>query len=422
MKEMKKKQLIISIMVLIITMGCGKNELIYSGNVTEVIVVPTSTEEVVNSPTPENIPTLTPEPQKLKVFFADYVLSETDELISESVIHLFNQKYSNEVEVIYGTYADYEQILIDLQNGESEYDLIQFSPEYLYLKEDYLLDIDYDFSSKHFVPLSIESLKKEENVIGIPLYLEIPLLYCREDILEENNLEVPKSFTDVVELMDKSSLINYLGELVSYGYVSDGQVFSFEEFLMLANGEIFYLSGEINFDTVEIRTILEFFFDRFNTVESISDKDLLFSSKSLLETGKVVCLWGNSDSLPASENEIWENIIVARMFSADGRDIPLSLKTGWLGIPESSDNYEDALNLMTYFSKDIFLDSYNQQLGTMSPIREDFEESNNAYYYFHRKFPGYQKLEEIFYWEVNKYIRGVQDIETTIDNIELGNK
>src|SRR5690625_2825188 len=78
---------------------------------------------------------------------------------------------------------------------------------------------DPEWDLEDFTDSSINSLKDEEVIFGIPLVTEREILYYRKDIFEENNIEVPQTLEELEEIAQQLND----PENDFYGIVSRGE-------------------------------------------------------------------------------------------------------------------------------------------------------------------------------------------------------
>ncbi|MCU9613284.1 sugar ABC transporter substrate-binding protein [Caldibacillus lycopersici] len=122
----------------------------------------------------------------------------------------------------------------------------------------YTDDADWEYGD--FTDPSVNSLKADDVLFGIPIVTEREILYYRKDIFEENNIEVPKT---VEELMNVAKLLNDPANDF-YGFVARGQsaaaVTQFSSFLYGFGGD-FFVDGKATLDTPEAIEAFQFYGD-----------------------------------------------------------------------------------------------------------------------------------------------------------------
>ncbi|PLS18778.1 ABC transporter substrate-binding protein [Bacillus sp. M6-12] len=120
----------------------------------------------------------------------------------------------------------------------------------------YTSDAEWDI--KDFSPSSIDSLKADEKMFGIPLVTEREILYYRKDIFEKNNLTPPKTLEEVKAVAEK--LNDPKNDF--YGIVSRGQrspsVTQFSSYLYGFGGD-FFVDGKAALDTPEAIEAFKFY-------------------------------------------------------------------------------------------------------------------------------------------------------------------
>jgi ABC-type glycerol-3-phosphate transport system substrate-binding protein len=299
----------------------------------------------------------------------------------------------------------------------------------------YPIESDNWIVDNQFLGAALEIVSLEEVLYGVPIYADSSSLYCRSDLLKESGIDRnPETFEDLIEIIKETTVVNYLGDLEKYGFISDGSLFSFEEFLSYvwaADISLFDDIGKLEINNQGIKQILEFFYERFHASELISEIDLIpAQDQNILDSGKVVCYWGFLNNLPDLGEDIWKDITISSGVSNSINEARAMLKTGWLGVPGSSENYDAALDFIKYFASPDNLYEYNLQLGMIPPTSGAW--SGIYLEGFYQELTGimadegvgigvivyHDRLQEIFYYEVDRYIHDMQDLDTTIDNIQ----
>lgn len=117
---------------------------------------------------------------------------------------------------------------------------------------------DPEWDLEDFTDSSINSLKDEEVIFGIPLVTEREILYYRKDIFEENNIEVPQTLEELEEIAQQLND----PENDFYGIVSRGEraaaVTQFSSYLYGFGGD-FFVDDKATIDTPEAIRAFEFY-------------------------------------------------------------------------------------------------------------------------------------------------------------------
>ncbi len=119
---------------------------------------------------------------------------------------------------------------------------------------------DAEWDLEDFTDSSVNSLKDEEVIFGIPLVTEREILYYRKDIFEEHNIEPPKTLEELEEIAKQ---LNDPGNDF-YGIVSRGEraaaVTQFSGYLYGFGGD-FFVDGKATLDTPESIEAFKFYGD-----------------------------------------------------------------------------------------------------------------------------------------------------------------
>jgi len=432
---MKKFYAIFLLLLLVGLSACAADQVNNDGTVE---IIPTNTKVVEDLATQTPTPTDIKENVTISVLMIDYISGETDVWLEEELIPGFSERFPYiDVVVTYSSYDDYQNEIDKLKNNESQFDIIQFKPGDDNDVGDYMYPIDSDnwIVDNQFLGAALEIVSLEEVLYGVPIYADIASLYCRNDLLRDSGFESnPETFEDLFEIIKETTVVNYLGDLEQYGFISEGSLFSFEEFLSYvwaADISLFGDIGKLEIENQDIKQILEFFYERYHASELISEMELIpAKGQNILDSGKVVCYWGFLNNLPDVDEDIWEDITVSSGVSYSNNEARALLKTGWLGVPGTSENHEAAFEFIKYFAADDNLYEYNLHLGTIPPTVGSWWGIYSEGFYQDLTdimvdesvgsiaITDYENLKNIFYLEVDKYIHGIQNLDTTIDNIQ----
>ncbi len=78
-------------------------------------------------------------------------------------------------------------------------------------------------SMDDFVPSYLDGMKYEGKIYGLPFQGIVQILYYRKDLIDEHNLKVPKTMTELMEVAKALTLdLNGDGEIDLYGYTDRG--------------------------------------------------------------------------------------------------------------------------------------------------------------------------------------------------------
>lgn len=152
-----------------------------------------------------------------------------------------------------------QKLTVELTSGSTTIDTFMFRPLQegkLFAKNGWLNDVttyaqkDTAWELKDFNKAAIGSVTMDQKIYGVPLITEREILYYRKDILEKNNIPVPKTMDELVAAAKKVNDPNNS----LYGFVARGQrspaVTQFSSFLYSFGGD-FVKDGKATVNTPE---------------------------------------------------------------------------------------------------------------------------------------------------------------------------
>ena len=152
-----------------------------------------------------------------------------------------------------------QKLTVELTSGSTTIDAFMFRPLQegkLFAKNGWLNDVtsyaqkDTAWDLKDFNKAAIGSVTMDQKIYGVPLITEREILYYRKDILEKNNIPVPKTMDELVAAAKK---VNDPSKDL-YGFVARGQrspaVTQFSSFLYSFGGD-FVKDGKAAVNTPE---------------------------------------------------------------------------------------------------------------------------------------------------------------------------
>jgi multiple sugar transport system substrate-binding protein len=153
-----------------------------------------------------------------------------------------------------------QKLTVELTSGSQSLDVFMIRPlqdSKLYMKNGWVADLtgktnDAEWDYKDFSEGSVSSLMQDGKLYGVPLITEREILYYRKDILEKNNIQVPKTLDELKAAAQK--LNDPKNEF--YGFVARGQrspaVTQFSSFLYSSGGDFLNMKdGKATIDTPE---------------------------------------------------------------------------------------------------------------------------------------------------------------------------
>ncbi len=399
-------------------------------------------------PTATAAPTEPPkaEPVTLRVMVVDYIPDKTDTWLEQEVVPAFQKEYPNvNVEFTYVNWGTLDETVqgyfaagegADILNLGSEYIAIygdQLAPLNKYLGEEAWPDI------KQFVPATLDTVTWKGELRGLP-WLTAPRAYmCRVDLLQEVGIDKPPTtFAEAIEEAEKATIIED-GALKRAGIVTTGRLDDWQEYIALIwslGGELYKDNGEPTFDSQEARDALQFMYDRRRAVypdETIAD--LPPASGSRLADGTAVCIWGNLWGAPPVDDPIWEKIEFSPGLTYPEKypdSMPVvQVFNDWLAVPAYSKNVELAAEFLKFLGSAENLNRYNKDFGSFPPrqdawtgyvqetrpmqIMSDLMNQYGKGFADVRESP---KFREILQREMSAYFTDLQDLDTTLENIQ----
>jgi ABC-type glycerol-3-phosphate transport system substrate-binding protein len=301
---------------------------------------------------------------------------------------------------------------------------------------DWLMSLD-DYAQLHgidassFVPASIQASTFEGSLVALPWTAHTGLLYFRQDLLKEHGRQPPGSWPD----LQHDALQIMAGEDLGHGYVWQGAAYgsltaNTLEIASAYGAEVVDKHGNAVSDSTEMRAALELMASLVSSgaspedVYTFSERD----SSEAFKSGDAVMMRGWTSA--------WTDLT--------GADSPVAGRVGVAPLP-SSVLYGQGIALSAFsmhpsqaFRLMNFLSAHDRQVQrardagqapTLNSAYEDAELLSDQpvleSLYLALSDAGlpprteyYDELSEVIYSEVNKLLKGQQDVETTAANIQ----
>lgn len=381
----------------------------------------------------------------LRVMVVDYVQDQTDVWLEEDVAPAFEAEHPGvNVEYIYVNWGTLDETVQGYFAAGEGADIINLGSEYVAAYGDRLAPLN-DYLGEdawpainEFVPATLDTVTWDGQLRGLP-WLTAPRAYmCRTDLLEEAGIDgPPTTFEEAVAQAEASTVIED-GAVQRAGIVTTGRLDDWQEYINLIwslGGDIYKENGEPAFDSQEARDALEFMYERRRAVypdETVAD--LPEASGSRLADGTTVCLWGNLWGAPPVDDPLWEDIeLVPGLTSeayADSEPV-VQVFNDWLAVPQYSQNVELAAEFLKFLGSAENLNRYNEDFGSFPPRQDAWTgyveetavmQTMGAYMEEHgRGFADVRetaRFREILQREMPAYFTDVQDLDTTLENIQ----
>ena len=307
-----------------------------------------------------------------KIYYADNISNAHRYLIDK-----FNNEYKNEIEIIsvdlpfskFTTNERKELLARSLRNNSEKLDL--FAVDYIWVPRfaKWVEPFDQHLSSSlknSIQKKAIESCIYEDKLVAIPLYIDVGLMYYRDDILKKHKnyslikqkLENSMTWFDFIELCNELETKNDQ----FYMFAADnfeGLVCSFIE-LLLNQKEDFFNTDSIQFNTKEGRKALKLLVDLVNkykiTPDVVTSFDEFQCFKYALEHDvPFIRGWPGQlkhyiDLIEDTTKFKYFSIASLPHFSGFGNG---SVLGGWnLMIPSSSDKKKESIKFIQFLLKE----------------------------------------------------------------------
>lgn len=400
--------------------------------------------EPTEAPEPTEEPAA--EPVTLRVMVVDYIPDKTDTWLEQEVVPAFQEQYPNvNVEFTYVNWGTLDETVQGYFAAGDGADIINLGSEYIAIYGDQLAPLNQYLGEqawpdiKQFVPATLDTVTWKGELRGLP-WLTAPRAYmCRTDLLEETGFDAPPStFAEAIEQAEKGTIIEE-GALQRAGIVTTGRLDDWQEYIALIwslGGELYKDNGEPTFDSQEARDALEFMYQRRRAVypdETVAD--LPPATGSRLADGTAVCIWGNLWGAPPVDDPIWEQIAFSPGLTypekyPDSQPV-VQVFNDWLAVPAYSKNVELAAEFLKFLGSAENLNRYNKDFGSFPPRQDAWtgyvEEARPMQIMgelmseYGKGFADVRespKFREILQREMSAYFTDLQDLDTTLENIQ----
>jgi multiple sugar transport system substrate-binding protein len=419
-----------------------------TGNATSApapTAVPANTEAPAATEAPAPTEAAMGETVDLKVMVVDYIPDTTDKWLEDTVVPAFQEMYPNvNVEFIYVNWGTLDETVAGYFAAGEGADIINLGSEYVAQYGDQLAPLNQYLGEaawpdiKQFVPGTLDTVTWKDELRGLP-WLTAPRAYmCRMDLLKTAGItEIPTTYDAWLQEAASASIVEG-GAVKQAGLVTTGRLDDWQEYLSLiwGLGETLYNSdGSPRFDTPEAKAALQFMYDRRRAVypdETVAD--LPEAQGSRLVDGSAACLWANMWGAPPADDPIWENISLTA--GPTNPDFPNSKPVSqvfndWLAVPAYSKNVEMAAEFLKFLGSADNLYEYNSGFGSFPPrqdawkgyvtdtaLMKNLGDIMSQYGVGFADIRQTAQFREILQREMPAYFTDLQDLETTLTNIQ----
>lgn len=373
----------------------------------------------------------------LRIALVDYT-DDHKVWLEEEIIPAFQETHPDvAVEPIYlnwgtlnETYAGY------FATGDGP-DILNLGSEFISEYGDRLLPLNEYFADwpdlEQYLEAPLEATTWDGELRGLP-WLVMPRLYmCRSDFLDEGGIaSVPQTFDEAVAQAESTTVLD--GSTLTRAGVwtigTDLQDWQeYIQFIWASGGELYKEDGSPNFDSPEAKTALQFMYDRRRAVLPAETIAALGEAQgSRLATDEVACLWGNAWGAPPLDDPTWDNIVMGPSAHPEGGEPIVQVFTDWLGIPQYTQQPDLAVDFLKLLGSQENQARYNEIFGSFSPRKDAvienpvMQQQAELMAEHGRAFADIRaaaRFSEILQAELPLYFQDAQDIEMTLDNIQV---
>ncbi len=381
----------------------------------------------------------------LKVMVVDYVKDTTDKWLENEIKPAFEKDHPCvTVEYVYVNWGTLDETIQGYFTAGEGADILNLGSEYVAAYGDQLAPMNQYLGEaawpeiKEYLPGTLDTVTWKDELRGLP-WLTAPRAYmCRMDLLQEAGIDkIPTTYAEAIEAAQKATKIE-TNSVMQAGLVTTGRLDDWQEYLQLIWGlgaGLYTDNGTPTFDSPEAKAALQFMYDRRRGVypdETVAD--LPEATGSRLLDGTAACLWANMWGAPPADDPIWEKIeLVASPTNPDFADSkPVSqVFNDWLAVPAYSKNQELAAEFLKFLGSADNQFAYNKGFGSFPPRQDAWKEyvtdtalMKNLGQLMADHGMGFAdiretaKFREILIKELGAFFTDVQDIDTTLQNIQ----
>jgi multiple sugar transport system substrate-binding protein len=274
------------------------------------------------------------------------------------------------------------------QLGSSAGGIDVFTEDVIWIAEfasaGFAMNLDQEFSEGEraaFFPGLVEACTYDGSLSAVPFYLDAGQLYYRKDLLEQAKLDVPTSWDDLTsaaqDLAPSSAPLGFLWQ----GKQAEVLVCNLVEFIGSAGGAILGPDGRtVMIAEPEAEQAVQYMYDTINSL-GITPKDVLAwdeePSRQPFTGGNAAFLrqwsyvWGVSQD--PKQSEVVDKVGVAPLPHFDGGSSAACLGGYQLGVAESSQNKDGALDFVRWMTSEDTQLTYAQQFGSAPALQAAYD-------------------------------------------------
>lgn len=246
------------------------------------------------------------------------------------------------------------------------------------------MNLDQEFSAQDraaFFPGLVEACTYDGHFSAVPFYLDAGQLYYRSDLLNEAGLDVPTTWEDLTaaaqQIMGQGTPLGFLWQ----GKQAEVLVCNLVEFVESAGGSILGPDGRtVMIAEPEAVEAVQYMYDTMNSL-GITPSDVLSwdeePSRQPFTGGDAAFLrqwsyvWGVSQD--PKQSAVVDRVGVAPLPHFDGGSSAACLGGYQLGIAESSQNKDGALDFVRWMTSEQAQLQYAQQFGSAPALQAAYD-------------------------------------------------
>ncbi|TDF97265.1 sugar ABC transporter substrate-binding protein [Paenibacillus piri] len=246
-----------------------------------------------------------------------------------------------------------QKITVEFTSGSSSIDAFMIRPlqeAKMFVQNGWISELtktnDTNWDYNDFTKASTSSLIQNNKLYGIPTVTEREILYYRKDILEKNNISVPKTLDELKQAAEK--LNNPKNDF--YGFVSRGQrspaVTQFSSFLYGMGGD-FMADGKATIDTPEAIKAFKYYGDMLKNYGPQGVLNMSWPQASGIFSQGKVAFYSDADSIypnliDPKKSTVADKVGFALFPSGDKGQSPYNVTSWGLAINAKSKQQEAA--------------------------------------------------------------------------------
>ncbi|MBN1565296.1 MAG: extracellular solute-binding protein [Anaerolineae bacterium] len=280
-----------------------------------------------------------------------------------------------ELEILTGGWGDFDVTVAGwITTGEGP-DIIYLGSEYAATYGTLLYDLDPFFADweewDQYLPTAVDTVSFDGHIRGLPLLMSPRPIFYRADLMKG---DVPLTFTDALAFAEANTVIAD-NAAAQWAFMDiGGDLFDAQEFIgyvWSAGGELYYEDGTSAFDSDAVAEAMQYMYDRRRIMRPTEDTAGLPPIEgTALESGIVISgifpMW----AVPATSDEIWNNVTIAPYPAGANGEPLVQVFIDWLSVPAYVDDPELAVDFLKFLgSQEMAIELKN--VAGFTPTRQD---------------------------------------------------